>query len=740
MYHGPWVQFTIEHLENLFHFSQTVPRPHPYEPAIFHNIVHIRKAVDEATDLAVRAASGVSNGPSFSSIGAGKGIMNGAEALGITLGARGQPVKLSKERQGRMREMAIQKLAEAYRLDEIATSVATMQSASTLDELAKQVLQRSPKDPDARYVHFFHEKIPTRKVAEFTTLDGLDELIKQGHHAASALRTRAVTKIFKEDYEGAVQDLTEALREAKHHTPIHSKDEVGLDKMEDRNKRLLQKGIELQLYFYRANVYLRLATQNIQEALDMQEIEQTGTSTYLQQTGAPSPDIPTEEAKQRHLEMRKSIKTSARRALKDYMSFLSMFEYAPSNPSMRPLGPLKHLESPDSVKIYKISDLFQPSPPKDLPQFPPDTKEELECFGPTTEDTQIGKDSESFETISFHPLLPEALCSLLICHAILQTSPTELRRHAYMAARLIRLSAGVPVFSIGRAGSGADFGEIVEATSNWLDLKFSWTDLCGPRRMSSIEDDDPGPRNGVLMSGRIMSQEEKRDKVMKKVIAGTMRDPMIRRGLGLPTLKEKEAMQRAQAQFPHAAHCRHARPPADGAVQEGAAVPAQRDSDGPAGEAPKGGAADGAVVQKQNWRARKEALHKADHERTAARRADDEQALDRMFTDEELRQADDDDLPVFTTARAEAVARWVTEAPAQVEGEGGRKKKRVKRGGVGLAGGGGRDGEAGGGGSDATFWCFLWGIKMVLGIGVTWYGLSLHVLLLVFVRVDGHDV
>ena len=60
-----------------------------------------------------------------------------------------------------MREQAIQKLSKAYHLDEIACSVATMQSASPLEDVASLLLQRNPQDPDGKYVHFFHEKIPS---------------------------------------------------------------------------------------------------------------------------------------------------------------------------------------------------------------------------------------------------------------------------------------------------------------------------------------------------------------------------------------------------------------------------------------------------------------------------------------------------------------------------------------------------------------------------------------------------
>src|ERR1700760_771312 len=143
MYHGPWLQMNPPQLEYLVQSNNRRPRPRPYDPAVLNDILRIRVAVDEATDFAVRAASGIVSAPSHGSMAAGKGIMHGAEALGLTFGANGAPAKLSRERQYRMREMATQKLSQAYHLDEIATSVATMQSASTLDDVAQFVLSRN---------------------------------------------------------------------------------------------------------------------------------------------------------------------------------------------------------------------------------------------------------------------------------------------------------------------------------------------------------------------------------------------------------------------------------------------------------------------------------------------------------------------------------------------------------------------------------------------------------------------
>jgi len=64
-------------------------------------------------------------------------------------------------------------------MDEVASSVLIMQGGSVFDDVAERVLKHGmstrfkflnllskplpdPSNPDAKYVHFFHEKIPSR--------------------------------------------------------------------------------------------------------------------------------------------------------------------------------------------------------------------------------------------------------------------------------------------------------------------------------------------------------------------------------------------------------------------------------------------------------------------------------------------------------------------------------------------------------------------------------------------------
>jgi hypothetical protein len=138
-----WLQLPPELLTQLSYVNTTSRPPLQISPTIFSSVLQIRTLVDEATHLAVRALNQLS-------------------------GPQGT-IKISRERQFRMYELAVEKLAKAYALDEVAASVASMQSASAVEEVAGKVLERAKargEEPsrDARYVYFFCEKIPSRYI------------------------------------------------------------------------------------------------------------------------------------------------------------------------------------------------------------------------------------------------------------------------------------------------------------------------------------------------------------------------------------------------------------------------------------------------------------------------------------------------------------------------------------------------------------------------------------------------
>lgn len=218
----------------------------PIDPTIFSNLIEIRRLVDDAADLAVRAMSGAPPG----------------DPEGLSL--RTTSAAMSRTRQARMRELAVSKLARAYRIDEIATAVVTMQSASAIDDVAAQVLKKSPNNLEALYVHFFHEKIPSRMLAQSTTTEALDKIIAASPSTAEFFRTRGIVNSFKENYVAALKDLNTGLSHIKHQKRmrIRSAKTTAID---HRLGEVDYSATESQLYFLRGACYAEYATSVMQK-------------------------------------------------------------------------------------------------------------------------------------------------------------------------------------------------------------------------------------------------------------------------------------------------------------------------------------------------------------------------------------------------------------------------------------------------------------------------------------------
>lgn len=498
----------------------------------------------------MRAANGTTMAFQVSSSHSSKGI----------LGERGfgnSHAKLSKERKHRMREMATQKLSCAYHLDEIAASVATMQSTSSLEEVASLVLQRNTNEPDAKYVDFFHEKIPSRMLDESTSLEPLNNLIHDRPTDVSLLRTRAVTKIFKNDLTGAVADLTKALAIGKYiatqHREIRVQGEAprSLDTIQKRpsdsaiwrsettiDENNQPSSLIAQLLFHRAGVYFALACQSAtsyfatydasEYSLTVPKSAEPEISEQINRQFEPAhlPDI----------EARKLTRSYARRALRDYMSFLAFFDYTPgteietdaqydygmqagtaslglsaanscdappkaardskcddatlhgklmhlrlgktTNPKSRTVAESCYLSAPR--KVYPISVLFAASTPAELSPYPAARSPRAGSVARSSIFDSLSSASKHDEAITYHPLLIEALHTLLLCHCLVQTSPKEHLRHAYMVARLTRMCDGYPIFLVARSPSRSDWTEVVRRADNWIGLEHSWESLCTP--------------------------------------------------------------------------------------------------------------------------------------------------------------------------------------------------------------------------------------------------------------------
>ncbi|KAK6513500.1 hypothetical protein TWF281_005124 [Arthrobotrys megalospora] len=565
-FHGPWLQLPPEVLESLAYHNWGTPRPHPIDPAVFFDIVKIRRLVDEATTISVRAAAGVaSSSSSYNSSAAS--LMGGGNAaiLGIGFTNPNSNAKLSRERKHRMRELATQKLSRAYALDEIAASVATMQGASTLEDVASFVLQRNPDDVDAKYVHFFHEKIPSRMLAASTSLDPLDQVIFERPYDGWALRTRAVTKGFKDDHAGAAADLTSALKRVR--SAVHDN---GIGKatigdifgangsggMHDnrgargtgsgsgggpgagtwdgvtKDENLQPSSLEMQLLFHRASTYLTIACQKIETFNALGEHKNPPPANGAPTTTANGgPDIYTLTAQKRET-IRKAIRANAKKAIRDYLKYLSYFDYTPgltpeeAEDQLRQniqaaarMKTQKALEydtngngtasAPNGKEhanggysraripaprgpVYSVSTLFT-SPPSTLPPYPASQSTELTKYGaqpptPSSASNMI----PVYEQITYHPLLTDALHSLLLCHAIISSPAKEIQRYAFMVARLARICDGYPIFLAARSPARADWIELIRRVGDWMSLGRTWESLCQPAPLPPVIERDEG--------------------------------------------------------------------------------------------------------------------------------------------------------------------------------------------------------------------------------------------------------
>ncbi|KAK8018416.1 hypothetical protein PG991_007606 [Apiospora marii] len=652
-FHGPWLQLPLEVLETLANANYYMPLPRPVDPAVFYDLVKIRQLVDNATDLAVRAANGITTSPKTSSLAGGAAQQMAALGLGFGQGG----MKLSTERRHKLREQATQKLSKAYRIDEIASSVATMQSTSTLENVAALVMQRLPNDPDANYVNFFHEKIPSRQLAECTDLHTLDSIISQRPADCEPLRTRAIVRMFKEDFEGAARDLTSALNVFRLHQPSH-KPVIENKQIERRNGRRRElpslderdqpSSTEVQILFQRAGCYLTLACDHVEPSLpqsrgdttpkepvpDAESPDATGSTNGAGEQDAPDASAASQEPTEKESRSMKSVRLYAKRALRDYMGYLEELHYSPDMPielsddftrqvnqannrgrRYRGQNPAQDPTTPDGIephKVYRLHELFSATPPADLPPYPSTdlvTASTLEDLPTTT------------EMVTYHPLLTDALHSLLLCHALIQTSSKELQRHAHMVARLARLADGYPVFQASRSPARADWIEVLRRAENWIELSTSWEFLCAPAPLPNQMSLDgyvsaaTANANALALTGGKSSaeaEEEERKKAMQhKAIVEALEDDRVH----------------DEASFKAAILARQRRAEADLAAANAA------NGNGNSASSP-------VVPSQKRW------------------------AVD-----------DGREYPILTE-RAEAVARWVREAPA---GAGVTTTKRKKR-------------------------------------------------------------
>ena len=542
----------------------------------------------------------------------------------------------------------------------------------------------------------------------YTPLDPLNEIISSLplEQQAPPLRTRALVQIFKQQWEGAALDLTAALRITEELKRMHkpNKQELELasrmrEEQDAWNKSYRDwrsvpqlkeedqpKSLEMQLLFNRGGVYLTIACQSVDTALNgLQEYQAAQAQEEGETNGVDA------KAQTTRLEARKKVKTYAKRALKDYSAFLSNFDYTPGlpfeitneimrrvydlangNKTQTPLpknrlvelndsdddatpedeasdgtsstsAVIKHQKSrPEpfergedgwprfpSPKIHPASALFAEKPPPNLPPFP---SEETTLAMQNNE--TLNEAFGSREAVTYHPLLTDALHSLLLAHALLQTSPTELLRHAHNAARLARIADGYPIFQAARSPARADWIEVLRRANNWLGLSVPWQKLCAPAPLPEAaggwaKENGSGALAKNMKEKKDETPEQKRERIKQESIIDALSDDRV---------VDEESFQKA-------VRARERRAMED---EQGISGPL-KDRDCGSGndsssETPSAKASDKAseaVPPPKRW----------------------------------AQDANGKEYPI-STDRAEAIARWIKEAPLSM---GGGKKKRPAR-------------------------------------------------------------
>lgn len=546
---------------------------------------------------------------------------------------------------------------------------------------------------------------------QYSPVEPLNEVISSlpMEQQAPPLRTRGLVHIFKHQLEDAVLDFTMALRITEEVKRSHKPDQQQLElasKMREEQEAWNKgykdwravpqlkdedqpKSLEMQLLFNRAGVYLTLACQSVHTALDGLQEHQAAQDSG-ETNGAHA------KAHALRLDARKRVKTFAKRAIKDYLAFLSNLDYTPGlsfeitneimrrvydlangnrtqtplqkdrlvevNSSDDELSPsdgsnaekqdnksalVKHRRAKTepfelgedgwpkfpTPKIYPSSALFAEKPLSDLPPFP-----RAEESNSNHHSVPLHQALRSREAVTYHPLLIDALHSLLLAHALAQTSPTEHLRHAHNAARLARVADGYPIFQNARSPARSDWIELIRLANNWIGLSMPWQKLCAPSplpeaaggwvkestssspKSSSVSDDtDAVSASKSEPNGKGETADQKRERIKQESIIDALSDERV---------VDEESFQRA-------VRAREKRAIED---EEGLSGPLKDKDSAASGPSSKDG---------------------------GSASASDRQA-----------QGDSAQEYPISTDRAEAIARWIREAPLSM---GGKKKKTTRK-------------------------------------------------------------
>ena len=563
-------------------------------------------------------------------------------------------------------------------------------------------------------------------MADYTPLTALNKVIAHEPGHAAPFRTRALVKIFKEDYIGAIQDLTEARALCKLQDFKHKAGRNQLVSMktvrEDAEKRKIwtrdwmennrvadddqPTSLEMQLLFQRGNQYLTVACQYIRIALEQFKLAERQKQQADHAANEDCKDEPqvisaTEiEAYRRGLYAREIVRKNAKRALRDYTTFFSKLDYAyaPAHQANESLfrrdfdadddddevartarvlednrsrhqstalvrhkshnydhrdqssnGTESGRSTPPTPSVYEISTLLSPSPPSDLPPFPMVSTALVHRFStsPAPSTTQF------HEMITYHPFLPETLHCFLLSHCLLQTPPTTLLRHANNAARVARLADGYPFFLSARSPARADWCEILRKTDNWIGLSVSWETLCKAPLPPSLYAHKANGDVSIPSKDANTKDVQTESKVQKK---NRIHKEAVMEALGDDRVVDDETFQRA----------------VDAREQR-----AWRDCDAEdKGQSPGADGVPPAVNGTVNGNKAK--VNEIDDRGKAQPKESYASAAEPIGWGKNNGPVAKDEEYLIGTERAEAIAKWILEAPVEVEGASAKKKGAKK--------------------------------------------------------------
>jgi hypothetical protein len=318
--------------------------------------------------------------------------------------------------------------------------------------------------------------LKTRMLSESTSLIPLTQLHQESPSSPHYLRTRAITRSLKGDFLPAIKDLTAALSlvKALSEHQLQSEDK---GKGKQGSKTLeISPDMECQCVFQRGGCYLTLAIRysgRVTKTLQKPSL-QPGSDEYIQS-----------ESDLRFLRM------YARKAERDYLRFLSKVDYSDD------------IDREEGAVVTPLSSLFTHDIEEDNPALTSDSDVALV-------QTCVSEDEEAPEAaLTYHPLLPDALYSLLLAHTLTLTPPqiattseplsssahairdrekAELSRWARTVARLQTICDGYPLFLPARSpylslrltsncSARADWIELLRMSGQTLLSVSSWENI-----------------------------------------------------------------------------------------------------------------------------------------------------------------------------------------------------------------------------------------------------------------------